>query len=1201
MFASIAVFEIRFLLRGPVFWVSCAIFFLLAFGATTMQEIQIGSRGNVNVNAPAAILEVLGVMSVFGMFVATAFVAGAVIRDDETGFAPILRATRVGKAAYVFGRFAGATVVAFIVLASVALGIFIGSFMPWVDPSKLGPLVPGHYLWALFVFLLPTVLVISAVFFALAVATRSLMWTYIGAVAALVGFIVSRVLLQDPSFDRIAALFDPFGLGALRLATKYWTATERNTQLPGLEGVLLANRALWFAVAAVMLAVAYRAFRMDGRPLWSRAGKKASAAQALAEQAVPARAAGASGTLPAARHSAAVWPAFVAMARLDAKMVFRSPAFVVLMALAVVNAFVGLWFASRLYGTEIFPVTRVMVQALEGSFSLFQIIIAVFYAGELVWRDRQTRLHEIVDATPAPDWVHLLPKIAAIVGVLLLTSLAGVATAMFVQVLRGYTAFEFGHYLLWFVLPQTVSAALLAVLAVFVQTLVPNKMLGWAAMLVYVVATIALGAVGFEHNLYVYGNAPGVPLSDMNGQGHFWIGRAWFLAYWCAFALMLVVLAYLLRRRGPVDGLRPRLVALPARLRSRAGAVLGAATLAWGALGGWIFYNTNVLNEYVTTPDAEAAMARYERELLPFEALPQPTITDVTLDVALYPRERRAVTQGSYVIENRTGAPLERVHVRWVKPLKLTTLELPGATMEKEYTEHAYRIYRFAPALAPGDKRMLTFATELAEVGFRNDAGPRRLVDNGSFLNNVEVTPLIGMDRSQLLQDRVKRRKHGLPPELRMAKLEDAAASRRHYLRGDSDWVNARITLSTDADQVPVAPGAPLSDSTANGRRTLVTRTEAPIQHFFSLQSGRYAVREKQHGATLLRVYHHPGHDYNVQRMLDAMAASIDLFSREFSPYQFKHARVLEFPAYADFAQAFAGTMPYSEGIGFVMRHREDQADEKIDMVTYITAHEVAHQWWAHQVIGADKQGSTLLSETFAQYSALLVMEKLHGRDQIRKFLKWELDRYLRARGGELIEELPLARVENQPYVHYQKGSLAMYWLRDVAGEAAVNRALKRLLEQHAFKPAPYPSSTDFLRLLREEAGPKHEGLIADLFERIVLVDAKLTEAKAKPLAGGRWEVLLDVQARKLVADGKGVETETPMDGEVFDIGVFSAEPGKKGFTPASVLAMERRPVASGAQQIRVVVDREPTWAGIDPYNKRIDRNGDDNVRAVGR
>jgi aminopeptidase N len=240
-----------------------------------------------------------------------------------------------------------------------------------------------------------------------------------------------------------------------------------------------------------------------------------------------------------------------------------------------------------------------------------------------------------------------------------------------------------------------------------------------------------------------------------------------------------------------------------------------------------------------------------------------------------------------------------------------------------------------------------------------------------------------------------------------------------------------------------------------------------------------------------------------------------------------------------------------------------------------------------------------MLVESFAQYGALLVMEKMYGRDQIRRFLKYELDRYLRSRGGAVIEELPLARVEDQQYIHYQKGSLAMYWLREVVGEDAVNRALAKLIAAHGFRAAPYPNTTDFLKLLRAEAGPQHDALVADLFERITLFDARVADARAVKRADGRWDVTFDVEAKKLYADGRGRETEAPLD-EEFEIGVFSAEPGKKDFDAKSVLLFERRRVTTGRQAVTVTVDREPRFVGVDPYNKRIDRNSDDNVTRVG-
>ncbi|MEZ6024320.1 MAG: M1 family aminopeptidase, partial [Hyphomonadaceae bacterium] len=414
---------------------------------------------------------------------------------------------------------------------------------------------------------------------------------------------------------------------------------------------------------------------------------------------------------------------------------------------------------------------------------------------------------------------------------------------------------------------------------------------------------------------------------------------------------------------------------------------------------------------------------------------------------------------------------------------------------------------------------------------------------------------------------------------------------------------NADITVTTDADQTPIAPGYQVSDETSNGRRTARFVTEAPILQFFSIQSAAYAVRRDRWNDVELAVYYDPQHEYNVDRMINAMKVSFDVYTREFSPFQFRQMRILEFPSYATFAQSFAGTVPYSEGIGFIARFDEDDTvnrTDRIDFVTYVTAHEVAHQWWAHQIIGADMQGGTMLVETFAQYSALLVMEEIYGPDQVRRFLRTELDRYLSARGGEVVEELPLMRVENQGYIHYRKGGAIMYFLRNEVGEEAVNRALRRLLDDYAFRGAPYPRSLDFVNYLREEVGdnPVHQALITDLFERITLYDARVVEATTTQRADGRWDVTMTVEARKLYADGQGAETEAPLD-EEFEIGVFTAEPGRGAFSSNDVVAFERRPIRSGRQTITLTVDREPSYAGIDPYNKRIDRNSEDNVTAI--
>jgi aminopeptidase N len=1197
MLGKVAAFELRYQLRSPLFFVGFAIFFLLTFGATTNEHIHIGSLGNVNINSPFAILQTTGIMNVFGVFVLVAFVANVVIRDDETGFAPIIHATRIRKFDYLVGRFIGAYLVAMVVLSSVPLAICVGSWMPWLDPEKIGPTVLAHYLYALVFYSAPTILTLGAGFFALATVTRSMMWTYVGVIAFLVLFLVAQSFLDDPTMLTAASLSDPFALAAFEQVTRYWTAADRNTQLPVIEGVLLYNRLIWIAVAVAMFAVAYRFFRFDAGKR-SQAGKAARKVAPKAEQAaLTART-----VTPYVPTTGSAWRQLWALTRFDMHFVFASPAFFVLLAVGILNAVGSMMGAVDFRGTELFPVTRAVVGELSGAFGLFPVIIAIYYAGELVWRDRDRRMHEIVEATAAPDWTFLVPKVMAIVLVLLACFVVAVVTGMLFQIYYGYRNFEFAAYFLWFIEPGLVAAVLVAVLSVFAQVLVPHKALGWAIMLVYVISRLALNGAGFEHHLYTYAQGPEVPLSDMNGMGRFWIGRTWFQGYWLAFALFLLVASQLMWRRG-VATFKQRFANLPQRFVGSTRWVAALAAIGWVGSGVYIFYNTNILNDYRTTPETEELTAHYEKALLPFEKVPQPRIVSVQLAVDIEPHAVRATTTGSYLIENRTGAALTEVHLRWNRPLKMQSLEVEGATLMKEYPEFDYRIYTFAVPMQPGEKRTIRFATLLEQRGFANKNELTTIADNGTFLHNYEISPLIGISRDEFLIDRTVRRRYGLPPDLRPPKLEDEAANANSYLRTDSDWVMADLTLTTDSDQTPIAPGYKVSDTVTGKRRTLVTRTDAPINNYFSFQSARYAVKEDQwtgkNGQPVeLAVYFYPGHEYNVQRMLDAMKVSLDTFTTRFSPYQFHQARILEFPAYATFAESFPNTIPYSEGIGFIQNYDNAKSDEQIDLVTYVTAHEVGHQWWGHQIIGADKQGMTMLSESFAQYSALLVMEKLYGKEQIRKFLKYELDRYLSSRGGEAVEELPLNRVENQQYIHYRKGSLTMYWLKEMVGEEVVNRALRKLLAGFAFKAAPYPTSTDFIRLLRAEAGPEYDALITDLFEKITLYDMKASNATAKKLADGKYQVRFDVEAHKLYADGQGKETEAPLN-EPFELGVFAVEPGKKGYTRESVLTITRQPMKSGKQSVEFIVDQLPKFAGVDPYNKRIDRNSDDNLTPV--
>ncbi|MGL6043234.1 MAG: ABC transporter permease/M1 family aminopeptidase, partial [Sandaracinobacteroides sp.] len=1040
MFGKIAAFELRYQFKNPVFWVVAILFFLLTFGATTVEQISIGSGGNVKVNSPAAIAQIHLILSIFFMFVTTAFVANVIVRDDESGFGPMVKSTRVSKFDYLMARFLGAFAAAAIAFLVVPLAIILGSFMPWVDSETIGPNNPAHYAFAYLALALPNIFLTSAIFFAVATITRSMMYSYLGVVVFLVLYlVVTGIIGNQPELREAGGLVDPFGIAALSNVTRYWTAAEANSQMPAFEGAVALNRLIWVGVGCAALGLAYWRFSFGERS----ASKRSLARAARREAKLAAAAPGIVHPLPAARPDAAWWPRLWARMRFEMVQVFKSPAFVVLLLIGLFNAGGALWFANEIYGTPARPRTFALIETLFGSFAIIPIIIAIYYAGELVWRDRDRKMHEIVDSTSLPNWAYLVPKTLAVAAVLFATLLISVVAAVLIQLIRGQTDIEPGQYLAWYIVPTTVDMLILAVLAVFVQALSPNKYVGWAIMVVYIVASITLKNVGFEHPLYNYGDTGQVRFSDMNGD-HAGGATAWWLRlYWAGVALILAVLAHLLWRRGTETALWPRLKRMPARLKGGPGVLMGAGLLVSVLSGAFIFHNMNVLNVYRTQDDTEARLAAYERKYLQYETVKQPSVAHVELRVDLFPDAKRAEAAGRYRLVNDSAAPIDTLHVRFTDPdLKVLAVTVPGSTLVSNDADHQYRIYRLQKPMQPGETMDLGFRTQRWQQGFRASGNDVRVVPNGTFLDNSEFAPLIGMGRSGLLQDRVKRRKQGLPAELRPAKLEDLSAQDGNYV-GNADWVSADITVSTLADQTPIAPGRRVSDSVKDGRRTARFVSDGPILSFFSVQSARYAQKSADADGVTMTVFYHPGHEANVDTMLASMKASLDYFRANFGPYQFDHARIIEFPGYATFAQAFAGTMPYSEAIGFLA----DTSDkEAIDYPTYVTAHEVAHQYWAHQVISADMQGGTIWVETLAQYSALMVMKKLFGEDKIRRFLKYELDSYLRSRGGEVIEELPLNRVENQGYIHYRKGSLVMYLLADRLGEDRVNAMLARMI-----------------------------------------------------------------------------------------------------------------------------------------------------------
>lgn len=1192
MLRHLLSFERRLLLRNGVFWIVMLVFGLLAFASMASDDVSIGGGvGNIMRNAPAVVISLLGSFSVMSVLLTTIFVAGIALRDFEQRTAELFFATPMRKRDYLLGRFGGGFMASLAIMLATALGLWLGSLMPWLDQARLGPTPWSAYAWAFGVLVLPNLLFLSALLFALATLTRSMLYTYIGVIGFFVLWTVAGFLTQDLDSRWIGALLDPSGTTAVGEHIRYWSSAQYNQQLPELTGLLLGNRALWLGVSVLLLWTAFSLFRADREGFVLRRRRKGPAADSMAP--LPGVvAAGAPLALPAVtlrQNAAARWTQYRQLAAFDLRGALTGAPFLVMMLLGLLMIFSVLKFGASMYGTELYPVTRRMLSAIDGGMALFLVIVVTFYAGELVWRERSLRVAEATDAYALPDWIPLASKMTALTGLVITLLLAGALFTAGWQLGHGYTALEPLLYLKGIAL-SVLPFMLMAALAVFLQAVSGNKFIGYLLMIVYLVARATMGMLDLDHLLYRYGSATPTPYSDMNHYGHFIGPHLLLRAYWAAFAAALLVVALLFWPRGTSLGLRDRLRQARARLRGPALATLAASLLVFAGLGGWIFYNTNVLNDYVPGDLGKEQAAQYEKDYRQYKDLPQPRIASISTEVDIHPERRSVDIRGRYRLENRSGVPIPELHVAINPGVEVQRLEFGPHSVVKTDEVHGYTIYRLATPLAPGGAMDFEFDLTSQPHGFPMDGGGTAVVYNGTFFNNYAALPQFGYDERRQLQDRNDRRKQGLPQLPRMNPIDDPAARGSNYLTSAGDWVDFETTVSTSDGQIALAPGYLQREWEQDGRRYYRYKSEAKLLPFFSWLSADWEVARDRWNDVAIEVYHHPGHAWNVPRMIDSTKKSLDYFSRNFSPYQFRQFRILEFPGYQSFAQAFAGTIPYSESIGFIA----DLSDkEDIDYVFYVTAHEAAHQWWAHQIIGANVQGATMLSESLAQYSALMVMEKEYGPRQMRRFLKYELDRYLMSRATERVEELPLALNENQQYIHYNKGSVVFYALRDAIGEEQLNAVLAEFVQQWGFKGPPYPTTRDFLDLLYARTDAKDHPFIRDLFERIVFWDHRVTSSEVRKREDGKYVVTLKLHAEKLSTDGKGKETQEPVDVMV-DIGVFARPEGGKE-SDEKVLYLRKHHITAAETTLELVVDELPFEAGIDPYNKLIDRNSGDN------
>ena len=1185
---SVLSFELSYRFRRPATYIYLAILFLISFLFAATDAISIsGAVGNIHKNSPYTIYQVMLILTLLGTLIISAVMGVPVYRDYEHHFHEIMFTLPVSKAQYLGGRFLGSYFTTLFIFFGIPLGILTGLVMPWIDKEVLGPFMLNAYVLPFLYIVIPNVFILGVMFFATGSLFRNQLAIYLQGMVFFIFYLVLTSATGDVENNPKFALFDVFGITPSFYITRYWTPFEKNLQTIPLESYLLWNRLLWIVIALIGALVTYRLFQFSKASpfvLRSRNIQKKISAENLSHISLLE-------TSKDYSFSTRLQQ-WLQMVRFDFFGTIRSVPFIAIWICGVILILGQMPQIGKMFGTTIYPVTYAIIDDLTGNFTLFTLIIITFYSGELVWKERERGIHLITDSLPVSRYALITAKFFAMCLIVAMMQFTVLFIGILIQTLKGFYRYDIDVYLKTLFVSQYPSLILLVLLAFFIHSMVNNKFIGHTLMIAYFVGRMAAAAMGITHKMIWYGNIPSAPYSDMNGYGHFLYPKYMFLLYWGSLGLILFVLGVMMNRHGSEIGIKARWkIFLQQWKYSRGKKIVWSLLLVFIVSGCFIFYNTNILHKFKSDKAVRHEQAEYEKRFRKYLDFNQPRITAVNVNIDLVPAKRYAAIKGYYIIQNKSALPIDTFLITWAhENIKINRFGFDILADEVENYQKQFVIYKLAHPLQPNDSTKVYFDIEYINNGFANSEEELGLVNNGTFVNN-NYLPAFGYSESFELTDNSDRKKEELPRKNHtMRLLSDSASRNNTYLANDADWIRYECIISTSPDQIAVSPGYLQKEWTQNGSRYFHYKMDAPMVNFYSFLSARYEVFRDSFQGINIEIFYHKTHSWNIEKMNKAIKKTLAYCQKNFSPYQFRQVRILEFPRYETFAQSFPNTIPFSEAIGFIY---DVSKDTDIDNAFYVTSHEVAHQWWGHQVCGANSQGSTLMVESMAQYTALMVMEKEFGKDAMEKFLKYELDGYLSGRSIERINEQPIARNDGQGYIHYQKGSLVMYAMKDYLGEDTLNAALHRFIKTYGFQSPPYVQAPQFVQYIADATPDSLKQVIEDMFNRITLFDLKCVEAAYKK-KGNKYEVTLDIETAKIYADSMGNETGVKPN-DWIDVGIMKYD----GTGKHSYQYLQKQLFTGGRKTLVITVDNKPSKAGIDPLHKLIDRNSEDNIKEV--
>ena len=1188
MLTQLVQFELKYQLRQRAF-----VLFLLLFGAIGFLAGRQGySRAKGIYNSSQSISEITGIISLGSGFIIMFFVISAVLRDKQYGMQSLIFSTKLSKFNFVFSRFFGVLVMSVLAFSGFLLGFAITTVLPHLDTQFVHPFYLHHYLWTLLIIVIPNVFICASIIFSVSLLSQNQVATYASAILIYVLYFVCSLYLNSPvmaqsvpnSEDSLlwASLLDPFGLSAMFEQTLSWTLVQKQTQSIAFSGYFMWNRLLWMAVSAVLLMLSYLLFSFkkmrEGTKKVPKTIKDSKPSIVLQYQ-------------PEVISITAIsqLKAVASLLNIELKAVFKSLPFVAMLLLWLVIVILSI--ASRIYeggqyNDSLYPETNLLIELFQMPLWALGLVLIIFFSGEVVWRERMQNFFGIIDATPTSNLAFFSSKLIAVMLLPFVLIVVAVIVCVAFQLFGNYRNYDWSRYALMLYYPGF-TFIIYTVLAVFIQSVSPNKYVGMAISALFIICfgTSASSYLGIAHPLLRVGYLPDLSYSGMNGFANTKPYNHLALL-WLSFAGILAFMAFKIRQRGLVRSLKQACDTAFKSLTIQQKGLLAGLVMAFIGFASLVFYNTNVLNAYWTKNESLSFQENYEKTYKKYDTEDAIFPIRFFTKVDLFPTKNAFKVNAEYTLQNKGQTTITEVFITEKEPLE--SIQIEGAKLTQHDSVYGTYLFQLAKPLQPKDSLKMIYNIDRQYKGYEQNKG---LIENGSYLTERSFSPVFGYSNGYEIKNPLEREKRGLP-KLVVEDIDD-----HHIATAESKIgrIQYETIVSTNANQTVLASGELLKQWTANNRNYYHYKAKELVIPTVAYFSADYKVTTSKHRNLDLAYYYQEGHDFNLSDIDNSTKHTIDYCLDNFGPYPFKHLRIAEVPKHWPFGGfAHPGTISMVENRLYFTDLRNSDA---FNLVAKRTIHEVAHQWFGHILAPKPTEGSSILVEGFAKYIEAMVMEKHYGPSAVWELSQNANSKYFNWRSIDNALEPPLYKVSGQGYLSYGKSQTAFLALRDLVGEQTINTAIRNVIDSQKNNIELTATTIDFLEELYALTDTDKHELINDWFKRIVTYDLSIKNAEVKQIDSGRYQANISIKAKKFLQnETTGNSTEIAIN-EPIKIGAFKAHPSK--LTDSDILSLKTYTINAESMTIQLELNEHPSFIVIDPFGTRSDANFYDNVFRV--